>query len=65
MKSHDFLVFILSFFFFFFFFGIFKLFDHLKKQTKQRNNYDSDPLSFKWKKQMTSNLFLLLYILGD
>ena len=27
-----------------------------KKQTKQLNNYDSDPLSFKWKKQTTPKL---------
>ena len=46
-------------FYFKLFFGIFKLFDHLKKQTKQLNNYDSDPLSFKWKKQTTSNIFLI------
>ena len=40
-------------FYFKLFFGIFKLFDHLKKQTKQLNNYYSNLLSFKWKKQMT------------
>ena len=45
-------------FYFKLFFGIFKLFDHLKKQTKQLNNYDSDPLSLKWKKQTTPKFFL-------
>ena len=34
-------------FYFKLFFSIFKLFDQLKKQTKQLNNYDSDPLNFK------------------
>ena len=44
-------------FYFKLFFSIFKLFDHLKKtnKTTQLNNYDSDPLSFKWKKQTTPN----------
>ena len=48
-------------FYFKLFFGIFKFFDYLKKQTKQLNNYDSNPLSPKWKKQTTPNCLEMIF----